>query len=392
MQDALVSELPLEIRGGGTKRGLGRPQDSNRVLDLARLAGIELYEPDELVLSAKAATPLREIEARLAEQKQMLAFEPPDYGPIYGLPAGGQTLGGVIACNLAGPRRIKSGAARDHFLGFQAVSGRGEIFKAGGRVMKNVTGYDLPKLLCGSMGTLAVLCEITVKVLPAPEKARTVLVYGLGDDEARDAMAAALNSPHEVSAAAHLPEAVAARSTVGYVRAERQSVTAIRVEGPGPSVDYRCKALREFLGKAGRTEELHSMNAAKLWHEIRDVAALLPDAARDLWKLSVPPSLGAAVMASLAFGHGFDRAHYFYDWGGGLIWLAASPGNPEATAAAIRAAIQPSGGHATLIRAPAETRARLAVFQPEPPALAALAQRIKEAFDPKGILNPGRAA
>ncbi len=383
--ESLMHELPLEIRGGGTKRDFGRPSRTNRILDLKRLAGIRLYEPDELVLTAAAGTPLAEIERRLAEQKQILAFEPPDWGPIYGLPAGGQTLGGVISCNLSGPRRIKAGAARDHFLGFQAVTGRGEVVKAGGRVMKNVTGYDLPKLMCGAMGTLGVLAEITMKVLPAPEKTRTVLLFGRNESEAVEAMAAALNSPHDVSAAAHLPAAIAARSAVSYLRDANRAVTAVRVEGPGPSVEYRCAALRELLNRCGPTEELHSMNAAKLWRELRDVAALLPDRARDLWRVSAPPASGAEVVQAVL--KRLD-AEFFFDWGGGLIWLATPPS--EQSASAVRGALASCGGHATLVRASGEMRTRVAVFHPEPPSATALAQRIKEAFDPKGILNPGR--
>ena len=433
IQEALAQEAPLEIVGGGTKRGWGRPVKSNRILDLSGLRGVTLYEPDELVLSAKAGTPLDEIETLLGEHKQMLAFEPPDLGAIYGfpsplggegqgvrgrpreasgafpsppapLPQGGRgaTLGGVIACNLSGPRRIKAGAARDHFLGFHAVSGRGEAFKAGGRVMKNVTGYDLAKLICGSFGTLAVMTEITVKVLPAPEKARTVLLLGLDDSDARDAMAAALNSPREVSGAAHLPRKAAARSAVDYVRGAGHAVTALRVEGFGPSVEARCKALRDLLAGFGASEELHTMNSANLWREIRDVAPLLPDsaaqgagqAALDLWRLSVPPASGAPIMASLVFGDrssgGIANDSYFYDWGGGQIWLAMPPANPVKTAAMIRAAVSSSGGHATLMRASEQTRETASAFQPEMPAVAALSQRLKDAFDPKRILNPGR--
>jgi glycolate oxidase FAD binding subunit len=415
VQEAYAQEQPLEIVGGGTKRGWGPPVKSNRILDVSGLSGVTLYEPEELVLSAKAGTPMAEIEALLAQNKQMLAFEPPDLAAVWGLapPAGAaapqgkalvsealpsgairpfprQTLGGVIACNLSGPRRIKAGAARDHFLGFHAVSGRGEAFKAGGRVMKNVTGYDLPKLLCGSFGTLAVMTEITVKVLPAPEKARTVLLFGLDDTEARDAMAAGLNSPHEVSGAAHLPRKVAARSAVGHVRGAGEAVTAIRVEGFGPSVEARCKALRELLGASAPKgiEELHSMNSATLWREIRDVAPLLPDDSRDLWRLSVPPASGAPIMASLIFGEGFANDGYFYDWGGGQIWLAVPPATP--TAAAIRAQVEASVGYATLMRAGDETRDLVSPFLPEPAALAAIARRLKEALDPKHVLNPGR--
>jgi glycolate oxidase FAD binding subunit len=347
----------------------------------------------------------------------MLAFEPPDLAGVYGLapprgagasagkalihealPSGAirayprQTLGGVIACNLSGPRRIKAGAARDHFLGFHAVSGRGEAFKAGGRVMKNVTGYDLPKLLCGSFGTLAVMTEITVKVLPAPEKARTVLLFGLDDTEARDAMAAALNSPHDVSGAAHLPRKVAARSAVGYVRSAGEAITALRVEGFGPSVEARCKALRELLGASAPKgiEELHSMNSATLWREIRNVAPLLSDSSLDLWRLSAPPASGAPIIASLIMGEGFANDSYFYDWGGGQVWIAVPPAKPTATAAAIRAQVGSSTGYATLLRSSDETRDLVSPFFEGPAALAVVAERIKEALDPKDVLNPGR--
>jgi len=418
VQDAVAQEQPLEIVGRGTKRGWGRPVKSNRILDLSGLSGVTLYEPDELVLSAMAGTPMAEIEALLAENKQMLAFEPPSPSP-WGEGAGGEgeslrhaersspsprrsfgspplapgrgdSLGGIIACNLSGPRRIKAGAARDHFLGFRAVNGRGEAFKAGGRVMKNVTGYDLPKLLCGSFGTLAVMTEITVKVLPAPEKTRSVLLLGLDDSEARDAMAAALNSPHEVSGAAHLPRKVAARSAVGYVRGAGEAVTGIRVEGFGPSVEARCTALREllagFAGAGKGIEELHSMNSATLWREIRDVAPLLPEPSLDLWRLSVPPAAGAPIMASLVMGEGFANDAYFYDWGGGLIWLAT----PSAKVVTIRKLVQSAGGNATLLRATEATRDSLSTFGPAHAGEAKLAARLVESFDPLGILNPGR--
>jgi glycolate oxidase FAD binding subunit len=423
VQEAYAQEQPLEIMGGGTKRGWGRPVKSNRILDLSSLSGVTLYEPEELVLSAKAGTPMVEIEALLSSNKQMLAFEPPFLfpSPLGGEGQGararshhlrgaapsppapppqggrGDTLGGVIACNLSGPRRIKAGAARDHFLGFQAVNGRGEAFKAGGRVMKNVTGYDLPKLLCGSFGTLAVMTEVTVKVLPAPEKARTVLLFGLDDAGARDAMAAALNSPHEVSGAAHLPRKVAARSAVGYVRGAGEAVTALRVEGFGPSVEARCKALRELLAAATPKgiEELHSMNSATLWREIRDVSPLLPGAAAhgavpDIWRLSVPPAAGAPIMASLIMGEGFAKDGYFYDWGGGQVWLTTPSNKAVAAAGKIRSLVGSDGGHATLIRASEETRGLAAPFAPERPAAAALSERLKAEYDPKRILNPGR--
>lgn len=381
---ALANERPIELIGAGSKRALGRPLNAEATLDLSRLAGIGIYEPEELVMGAGPGTTVAEIETTLAERRQMLAFEPMDLGPLLGAAAGAGSIGGVFACNLAGPRRIKAGAARDHLLGFSAVSGRAEVFKSGGRVVKNVTGYDLSKLVAGSHGTLAALTDLTFKVMPAPEKTRSVLVFGLDAERARAAMSAALGSPHEVSGAAHLPAAAAARSAVGYVARAGAAVTALRVEGPGPSVEHRCAALREQLGAYGAVEELHSMNSATLWREIRDVAAFLPIANRAIWRVSVAPTAGPAVAAAL------PEAEVLFDWGGGLAWLSAPAAN-DGGAAVLRAAVAASGGgHATLIAGPGELRARISVFEPQPTELAALTRRVKDAFDPRRILNPGR--
>jgi len=384
---AAAEARPLEVAGRGTKRGFGRPVRAAHGIELSGLTGITLYEPVELVLSARAGTPLAEIEAALAGERQQLAFEPGDLGPLLGTRAGAGSIGGMLACNLAGPRRIKAGAARDHFLGASAVSGRGEAFKFGGRVVKNVTGYDLCKLLAGSYGTLAVLTDVTVKVMPAPEKTRTVLLLGLDDAGASAAMTRALQSSHEVSGAAHLPAAIAARSAVSYVAQAGGAVTALRVEGPGPSVDYRCAALRKNLADLAESEELHSMNSVKLWAELRDVAPFVSRPERPVWRVSVPPDDGSRVVAAVA--HELD-AEYFYDWGGGLIWLAPALPGEDAGAARIRAVLGADAGHATLLLAPAEVRAAVPVFQPQEPAKAALTTRIKDGFDPKRVLNPGR--
>jgi len=404
---AAADETPLEVLGHGTKRGLGRPLQAAQLLDLSALSGITLYEPNELVLTCRVGTPMAAIEAALAEHRQQLAFEPPDLSPLYGGAAGAGTIGGVLSANLSGPRRLKAGAARDHFLGVTAVSGRGEAFQAGGRVVKNVTGYDLCKLLAGAHGTLAVLTDVTVKVLPAPEKLRTVLIYGLADAAAIAALIRAVNSPHEVSGAAHLPARVAARSAVDFVAGAGRAVTAIRIEGPGPSVEHRCAALRRELADFGPIEELHSLRSAHLWRELRDVAHLLPDSGRLIWRLSVPPARGAQVVAEIMGtihappGEGSrgragstiqaDDADHYYDWSGGLIWLALPPAD-DAGAAAIRAAVARRGGHATFMRAPAATRLAVPVFEPQPEALAALSRRVKDSFDPRRILNPGRMA
>ncbi|TQV81658.1 FAD-binding protein [Denitrobaculum tricleocarpae] len=397
---AAAENTPIEVLGRGSKAVLGRPTQTEYSLDLSALTGITLYEPDELVLSAKAGTPMAEIEAALAEQNQYLAFEPADYGPLLsGLarergPSG--SLGGVVSCNLAGPRRIKSGAARDHFLGLKGISGRGEIFQAGGRVVKNVTGYDLMKLHAGAYGTLSALTDVTVKVLPAPEKTRSVLLFGLDDAQAVIAMTQAMGSSHEVSAAAHLPAAVAQDFGSSHFP-DAQSVTAIRVEGPGPSVKHRCAALRKELSGQAETEELHSHNSLSLWAFIRDV---IPFALTDqdlsierdaVWRISLPPARGADYITCLktSLGEHAASVKYFFDWSGGLIWLAL-PEQDEARHEAVRNALAPFGGHATLIRASADLRNRIAVFQPLDLGIAALSSRVKKSFDPHGIMNPGR--
>ena len=385
---AAASESPLAVKGQGSKEGFGRAVEADCRLDLSGLTGIGCYEPNELFMTAGAATTLAEIEAALRQNNQQMAFEPADLGILLGGEGDVGTIGGAIACNLAGPRRIKVGAARDHFLGFNAVSGRGETFKSGGTVVKNVTGFDLSKLIAGSFGTLAVMTEVTFKVLPAPEKTRTVLVLGLSDQDAMKAMAKALGSSHEVSGAAHLPEAAAKGSKVSHVAGTGRSVTAFRVEGPGPSVEHRCRALTALLGGGASVEELHSENSALLWREICDVRLLDGDGGngRQVWRLSVPPMNGAGVAEQLTAGTG---ASVFYDWGGGLIWLTMDA-TPDAGHETVRRAVEAAGGHATLVRAGADVRNRVPVFEPQTGALREITARIKEGFDPKGILNPGR--
>ena len=383
---ALASATALDIVGGGTKRPLGRAVEPAPRLEVSCLAGISLYEPDELVLSAAAGTPLAEIEAQLADAGQEFAFEPPDWRALLGTTEGQPTIGGTIACNLSGPRRIKAGAARDHVLGVRVVSGRGEVFKSGGRVVKNVTGYDMSKLLAGSYGTLGVMTEITLKVLPAADKIRTILVAGLDDAPAIAALTRALQSPNDVSAAAHLPAHAAVKSSVSYVRDAGSSVTAVRIEGSEASVEARCAALKSDLAEFGGIEELHRHNSAVLWREIGNVAAFAGDQDRDVWRVSVPPASGVGVAGAVGREH---DTLAFYDWGGGLVWLAIASDH-ERAADTVRKAVGECGGHATLIRAPASRRAKIAVFQLQSSAVAALSHRLKEGFDPNGVLNPGR--
>ncbi len=368
---ALNEGTTLDVRGSGAKLALGKPMVCDQVLDLSGLSGVIDYAPEELVMTLRAGTPLKDVEALLAQRNQMLAFEPPDLGPLLGRPAGEGTLVGAVMGNLAGPRRLSAGAARDHLLGFNGVNGRGESFKSGGKVMKNVTGYDLSKVLAGSWGTLAVLDEVSVKVLPAPDQTRTLLLLGLTDEAAVQAMCAAMGSPHEVSGAAHLP-----------------GKTALRIEGVAPSVEARLKGLRELLADSGaRMEELGTLESRTFWHEVRDVVPLKAAANDVVWKISCPPTEGPAIVARVRVER--RAAEAFYDWSGGMIWLAL-PASADADHVLVRNAIGASGGHATLIRAPEAVRAAVPVFQPQSPALAALSARVKESFDPKGLFNPGR--
>ena len=391
VETCLANETALEIMGAGTRRLLGRPVAAEQILTIRALSGITLYEPAELVLQAHAGTLLSHVRAALEEHNQQLAFEPPDWGPLLGGPADAATIGGVMAGNLAGPRRFRAGAARDHLLGARFVSGRAEVIKTGGRVVKNVTGYDLCKLLTGSYGTLGVLTEVTLKVLPAPDKTRTVLVFGLDAQTAQTAMASALNSPHDISGAAYLPEAIAGRSGVGYVADAGKSATAFRLEGPEPSVLARCAAVRALLAGQGIAEELHYHNSLRFWDEVGNVAPFADGTDAPVWRVSLPPAEMARVMAAIG-ARGLSEN--FADWGGGLIWIRVGDDTEDAPenacAAVIRGAIAACGGHATLIRAPAAIRSRVPVFQPAPPGLSALSARVKHGFDPHHILNRGR--
>ena len=359
------AQAPLEVIGSGTKRHLGRPVQAAATLDMSAFSGVIAYEPEELILDVGTATPLAEIEAMLGQRGQQLAFEPPDWSVLLG-GTGSGTVGGLVACNLSGPRRIKAGAVRDHILGIHGVTGAGNVFKAGARVVKNVTGYDMPKLLTGSYGTLAALTSVILKVLPAPETEETVVLAGLDDAEAVQAMSLAMQSACEISAAACVPgEAV-----------------YLRLEGIAPSVAYRrdqlCKVLKRPI------EVMAATSSAAKWKAIRDGALFAENPRHPLWRISVAPSAAPGIIRTLK---DMLDIRYLFDWAGGLVWLEVPPSH-DASAALVRASV--TAGHATLIRATEATRAAVDVFQPQATALAALSGRVKESFDPRHILNPGR--
>ncbi|MEO9773945.1 glycolate oxidase subunit GlcE [Roseibium sp.] len=384
---AAAEEQPLEIVGHGSKRKLGRPVQAAHVLDLSDLTGIDSYEPAELVLTVKAGTPIAEIEKLVDDNGQELSFEPMDYGPLLGGEPGRGTIGGVLAANLSGPRRIKSGAARDHVLGMEAVSGRGEIFNSGGKVVKNVTGYDLPRALCGAFGTLAVATTVTLKVNPKPETSATFLLGGLNEADAVKAMCRAMGSSAEVSGAAHLPADLpfGPNGDLPGGLGGTSARTLLRLEGFEASVDYRFRTLEKLLGDFGTPDRLEASRSEELWRNIRDVK-VFAGSGTPVWRVSVAPSDGPRLVARLKAA--FDVSA-FYDWSGGLVWLSCNDGAVHD--GEIRTAIAAAGGgHATLVRADPSVRANVAIFQPQPDALAALSRRLKGQFDPKGILNPGR--
>jgi glycolate oxidase FAD binding subunit len=389
---AIASEQPLEIIGHGSKRQVGQPMATNAVLDLSALNAVTSYEPNELIITVQAGAPLADVKSLIDSKNQQFAFDPIDTAPLLGTPEIG-TIGGMIGAGLAGPRRVKAGGARDHLLGAHAVSGFGDSFKTGGRVVKNVTGYDLCKLLAGSWGTLAVMTEVTLKVMPRPEGERTLLLRGLDDITANRAMTAALGSPFDVSGAAHLPNsafrtAAGALAGLGY---QGRAVTLLRLEGIAASVAHRAASLTALVAPFGPAQILEDEASGAAWSSIRDVlpfAANGPLGAWPVWRIVCPPASGGALGQALARESGGD---VIYDWGGGLIW-AALPPKPDAQAAYVRQRVDAAGGHATLIRASEQVRRHIDVFHPQADGVAALGERVRNSFDPRNILNRGRMA
>jgi glycolate oxidase FAD binding subunit len=387
---AIASDQPLEIIGHGSKRLIGQPMATNALLDLSALNAVTSYEPNELIITVQAGAPLADVKSLIDSRNQHFAFEPVDTAALLGTPGGG-TIGGMIGAGLAGPRRIQAGGARDHLLGAHAVSGFGDSFKAGGRVVKNVTGYDLCKLLAGSWGTLAVMTEVTLKVMPRPESERTLVLRGLDDVAANRAMTAALGSPFDVSGAAHIPNSVFrdAGSGPGDLGSPREAVTLLRLEGITASAAHRAAALAKVLSPFGTAEILEDAASVAIWSSVRDVE---PFAARGtlgawpVWRIVCPPASGGALGEALARDTGGD---VIYDWGGGLIWAAVPP-KADAQATLLRPRVDAVGGHAMLLRASDQVRRNVDVFHPPKTGVAALSERVRLGFDPKSILNRGR--
>ncbi|MCP1899885.1 glycolate oxidase FAD binding subunit [Bradyrhizobium sp. USDA 4524] len=390
MRAAVASEQPLEVIGHGSKRAIGHPMATNALLDVSALNAVTSYEPNELIITVQAGAPLADVQSLIDAKNQQFAFEPMDTSVLLGT-AGAGTVGGMIGAGLAGPRRIKAGGIRDHLLGAHAVSGFGDSFKTGGRVVKNVTGYDLCKLLTGSWGTLAVMTEVTLKVMPKPEAERTLLLRGLDDVTANKAMTAALGSPFDVSGAAHLPGSAlrTGGGALAGLAASGHPVTLVRLEGISASAAHRAASLSQTLSSYGTVDSLADDASAAIWSALRDVVPFAANgalAAWPVWRIVCPPASGGALGQALSRATGGD---VIYDWGGGLIW-AALPSGADAQAALVRGQVEAIGGHATLIRAAEDVRRAVDVFQPQAAGLAALGERVRASFDPRSVLNRGR--
>jgi glycolate oxidase FAD binding subunit len=369
VQAARAAREPLAIEGQGSKRGLLRPVQAARSLSTRGLTGVTLYRPAELIISARAGTPLAEIEATLAEKGQHLIAESPYLNGVFGTSAP-PSIGGVVAANLSGPRRITWGATRDHVMGLRFINGAGEVIRSGGRVLKNVTGLDLCKLLSGSYGTLGVITEVTLKVLPAPEASATLLIETPDLASAVAALSAGLGSPFGVSAAAALPM-------------KDHVIAAVRLEDFAASVAYRMEKLRGVLGSLGTQRVMEDAESRAFWRGVREVEPLqvMPDEA--IWRVSVRPSAGPQIAAAASAIGG----RVMLDWGGGLVWIAASPSSANHTL--ILEAARTQGGAAMLFRAPEFLRLAVPVLPEEAVPLAKIGARVKEALDPGGLFNPG---
>lgn len=353
ISDAVATGKKLELRGGGTKAGFGAPREAT-IVSMTALSGIVDYDPPELVLTVRPGTPLAEVEALVAEEGQMLAFEP--WGEA------GATIGGSVAAGVAGSRRVTAGSARDHLLGFSAVSGRGTSYVAGAKVVKNVTGYDLPKLMAGSWGRIGAMTELTLKVLPAPRLTVTLMARGISPRAAHAAMACALGSNAEVSAVAHL----------------QTGEILLRVAGFAPSVEARCAALPALLRYHCALERLDEMDAKPLWC-IAMTGNGLGGTAR--WRVHLPPRHAPDLIDRLAH----IPFEWSMDWGGGLLWIAT-----DDLSDTVRHEAAKLNGVATLASAPLDMRSRIPANHPSAAGVAALEQRVRRSFDTQDVFVTGR--
>jgi len=365
---AREAKTPLAIVGNGTKQSFGRPTNTSTTLDVSRLNGIVDYRPEELIITAKPGTPVADIAAALAEKNQRLGFDPPDLGPLFGAAANKGTIGGAISADLNGPAALRYGRVRDHLLGIRAVNGLGDSFKAGGKVVKNVTGFDIPKLYCGAFGTLGVLTEITLRVFPKPPSSATFAVKTPTPEAGLALLRRIWSSPLEPTGLALLPDNASGTTEPSG------NLALVRLEGDAAPLAEKCAALRKLLDAAtfGEREDdglLTQLGAGRPFVGERC----------DVWRVTVPPANAAALV------HLLKPAFWYADWAGGLLWLGMNDNTKDIHAIAAR-----HDAHATLVRA-SETAGNTAdPFPPLSPERLALTRSVKAAFDPLGLFNPGR--
>ncbi|GJM02919.1 MAG: 2-hydroxy-acid oxidase [Rhodomicrobium sp.] len=375
----------LEILGHGTKRTIGRINSDATPLSLRRLSEITLYEPSELVLSARAGTPIVEIERALKSYNQQLPFEYLDFSRVFGTEPGWGTIGSIFATNFSGSRRILKGSARDHLLGVNAINGRGEEFKSGGRVMKNVAGYDLAKFMANSWGTLGVMTDVTMKLLPAPVDECTLFMYGLGEDIALEALRAAVATPYEISGAVYLNQEHAHSCLEGVTYVRDKSVTAMRLENTSKSIAYRSERIRDLLSAFGDIYYIDQPESQIFWQNMRQLM-FLSEPEDAIWRISTTPR--KAYQSARQIKKLVD-AKVSYDWAGGLLWVTTR-GVSDMGSSDIRRIVAEAGGFATLIRPGAGASSDVSPFHPLDPSHMKLTKGIKDMFDPNGVLNPGR--
>lgn len=385
---ALAEKQTLAIEGFGTKAGFGYASTANRRVSLRAVTGIVDYEPSELVMTARAGTPLHEVESALADHGQCLAFEPPDLGALFGTAGGGGSIGGVFLGNLSGPRRFTAGAARDHILGVRALSGRAEIWKSGGRVIKNVTGYDLSKLLAGSWGTLSFAMELTFKVLPAPAYSVSLALGGLAAAGGVELLARLAQSRLECSGLAYIPGRLLSSLEIAHQGDDDRGVALVRLEGSRVSVEARHRDLLHLLPPGEPPHALEGEASRRVWTGIRDVRPLAVDPGNAvIAKLSLPPAAAGETAGMLS---GKPGRAWYADGGGGWIWVGLGEAVAADTITVLRHRLRACGGSAVLYRAPETLKRAVGLYADWPEGLISLTHRIKHSFDPENILNPGR--
>ena len=383
IRNCYKKNIPLEINGSKSKNKIGRNFQAEKTLDLTSYSGIIDYKPEELYIKVKAGTPINSIIEELDKHDQQLAFEPVDFGFLFNGKSNNGTIGGVISCNFAGPRRFKVGSARDHLLGFQGINGKGEIIKSGGTVVKNVTGYDLCKLISGSFGTLSVLTELSVKVLPKPQNSKTLIINNPHIKKAIEYLGTALSSSSDPSGGVFYPEQFDQSFTFNDLT-HKGALTAIRIEGPSNSVDHRIKNLSAELGLLENEYSiLESVQTKIFWNKTKNLE-IFSNSKKNLLRIVAPISETLSVLQKMKP----YEINYFLDWGGSLIWVELEKISLKILRE-IKDIMQQHSGYFTIIKVEDDLKASADIFTIDPIKYK-ISEKIKKSFDPKRIFNPGK--